>query len=75
MLLAVVLLAIWVRGPLLMAIIALATVLAAHEFYTMSRRAGYQPWYPAGVALALLLALRGYLGGDIVAGASVSSGA
>jgi phosphatidate cytidylyltransferase len=67
-LLAIVLAAIWLRGPLLVFAVAVAVALAAHEFYTMVRRAGYQPWYPAGVALALLLALRGYLGGDLFAG-------
>jgi phosphatidate cytidylyltransferase len=64
-LLAVVLAAIWLRGPLLMLAVAVAVVLAAHEFYTMARKAGYQPWYPAGIALALLLGLRGYLNGDM----------
>lgn len=49
--------------------IALAAGLAAHEFYLIARRAGYAPWYPAGVALSLLLALRGYLGGkDLLSG-------
>jgi phosphatidate cytidylyltransferase len=67
-LLAVVLAAIWVQGLLLMAAVALAAGLAAHEFYSVVRRAGYMPWYPAGLALALLLALRGYLGGDLLAG-------
>ncbi len=67
-LLALVLLAIWVRGPLLLAAVALAAGLAGHEFYTVVRRAGYQPWYSAGIALALLFALRGYLGGDMIAG-------
>ncbi len=67
-LLALVLLAIWVRGPLLLAAVALAGGLAGHEFYTVARRAGYLPWYSAGVALALLFALRGYLSGDMLAG-------
>lgn len=68
-LLALVLAAIWVKGLLLMALVALAAGLAAHEVYTIARRAGYNPWYPAGVALALLLALRGYLGGrDMLSG-------
>lgn len=67
-LLAVVLAAIWVRGPLLMAAVALAAGLAAHELYSMVRRAGYLPLYPLGVALALVLALRGYLLGDLFAG-------
>lgn len=67
-LLALVLLAIWLRGPLLMALVGLAAGLAAHEFYTMARRAGYLPWYAAGVAVALLLALRAYLAGDISTG-------
>jgi phosphatidate cytidylyltransferase len=67
-LLAVVLAAIWVRGPLLMVAVAVAAGLAAHEFYSMARRAGYLPLYPLGVALALILALRGYLLGDLFAG-------
>ena len=67
-LLALVLAAIWLRGPLLMVLVALATGLAAHEFFTIARRAGYEPLYPAGVALALLLGLRGYLGGDLLEG-------
>src|SRR6266436_6263594 len=67
-LLVIVLAAIWLRGSLLMALVALAAVLAAHEFYVMARRGGYRPWYPAGVALALLLALRGYLAGELGAG-------
>lgn len=67
-LLAVVLADIWVRGPLFALIVALAAVVAAHEFYTICRRAGYMPWYSAGLSLALLLALRGYLGGDLTLG-------
>lgn len=67
-LLAVVLIAVWVQGPLLMLAVALAAGLAAHEFYAICRRAGYMPWYPAGLALALLLALRAYLSGDLLAG-------
>lgn len=63
-LLALVLAALWVQGPLLLALVALATGLGAHELYTMARRAGYSPMYPMGVALALLLGLRGYLGTD-----------
>jgi len=62
-LLALVLAAIWVQGIVLMLVVALAAGLAAHEFYEMARRAGYAPWYPAGIALSLLLALRAYLGG------------
>lgn len=65
-LLAVVLAAIWLRGPLFALLIVLAAGVAAHEFYTICRRAGYMPWYPAGLSLALLLALRGYLGGDLM---------
>src|SRR3954452_1890924 len=61
-LLALVLAAIWFKGLLLLGLVGVAAVLAAHEFFTMTRRAGYLPWYPAGVALALLLAMRGYLG-------------
>jgi CDP-diglyceride synthetase len=72
-LLALVLVALWVRGPLLMALVALAAALAAHEFYTMARRAGYVPWYAAGVALGLLLALRAYLGGDLLAGIAAAT--
>jgi phosphatidate cytidylyltransferase len=71
-LLAIVLAAIWLRGPVLVTVVALASALAAHEFYTMVRKAGYQPWYPAGIALSLLLALRGYLGGDLLAGVAYS---
>jgi phosphatidate cytidylyltransferase len=68
--------AILLRGPLLMGLAAAAAVLAAHEFYSIARKAGYQPWYPIGIAGALLLSLRGYLSGDIVAGtASVEPGA
>ena len=67
-LLALVLVAIWQGGLLLMGLVALATALAAHEFYSMTRRAGYRPAYQAGVALALLLALRAYLAGDLGAG-------
>ena len=67
-LLALVLAAIWLRGPLLLALVAIAAVLAAHEFYTIVRRAGYRPWYPAGLALALLFALRSYIAGDFFAG-------
>jgi phosphatidate cytidylyltransferase len=71
-LLAIVLAAIWLRGPLLVAVVTVAAALAAHEFYTMVRKAGYQPWYPAGMALALLLALRSYLGGDLLTGSTYS---
>lgn len=67
LLLAVVLLALWLRGPLMLAFVAIATLLAAHEFYTIVRRAGYEPWYSAGIAIALLFALRSYIGGDIFA--------
>jgi phosphatidate cytidylyltransferase len=67
-LLAVVLLAIWLRGPLMMVLIALAAGIAAHEVFTMARRAGYDPWYPAGLALAILLSLRAYVSGDLAAG-------
>jgi len=63
-LVGVVLAAIFLKGLLLMALVALAAVLGSHELYTIARRAGYNPWYPAGVALALLLAMRGYLGGS-----------
>ena len=63
-LIALVLVAIWVRGPLLLALVALAAALSAHEFYTVVRRAGFAPWYSAGIALSLLLSVRGYLGGD-----------
>ena len=73
LLLALVLVAIWQGGLLLMGLIALATALAAHEFYTMARRAGYRPLYQAGVALALLLALRAYLAGDLGMGRASSS--
>jgi phosphatidate cytidylyltransferase len=55
-----------------MAAVALAAGLAAHEFYSMVRRAGYLPLYPLGVALALILALRGYLLGDLFAGVAYS---
>src|SRR5687768_12414424 len=68
LLLTLVLVAIWQGGLLLMGLVALATALAAHEFYTMVRRAGYRPLYQAGVALALLLALRAYLAGDLGVG-------
>ena len=64
-LLGLVLAAIWLKGLLLAGLVGLAAVLGAHELYTMARRAGYLPWYPAGVALALLLALRGYLGASV----------
>ncbi|HKP51713.1 MAG TPA: CDP-archaeol synthase [Chloroflexia bacterium] len=68
-LLALVLTAIWLQGLLLMFVVALASGLAAHEFYEIARRAGYAPWYPASIALSLLLAMRGYLGGkDLLAG-------
>lgn len=69
-LLAVVIAAIWLQGPLLVLALALAAGLAAHEFFNIVRRAGYMPWYPAGLSLALLLALRGYLGGDFLSGAA-----
>jgi phosphatidate cytidylyltransferase len=65
---AVVVAAILLRGPLLMALTGVAAALAAHEFYAIARRAGYVPWYPVGIATTLLLCLRGYLGGDIAAG-------
>lgn len=68
LLLAIVLVAIWQGGLLLMGLLALATALAAHEFYTMARCGGYNPLYQAGVALALLLGLRAYLAGDIGTG-------
>lgn len=68
LLLGVVLLAIWLRGPLLVVLVAAASVLAAHELFTIVRRVGYEPWYPAGLALALLFGLRGYLGGDLFSG-------
>jgi phosphatidate cytidylyltransferase len=68
-LLALVLTAIWIQGLLLMIVVALASGLAAHEFYEIARRAGYSPWYPVGIALSLLLAMRGYLGGkDLLSG-------
>jgi phosphatidate cytidylyltransferase len=68
-LLALVLAAIWLQGPLLMLAVALAAALGAHEFYNIARRAGHAPWYPAGVALSLLLALRAYLSGrDLLSG-------
>ncbi len=67
-LLALVLAAIWLRGLLLMVLVVGATVLGAHEFYTMMRRAGYRPFYPAGVALAVVLALRGYADGGLTGG-------
>lgn len=67
-LLALVLAAIWLQGPVLMLAVALAAGLAAHEFFTICRRAGYMPWYSAGLSLALLLALRGYLVGDLTVG-------
>jgi phosphatidate cytidylyltransferase len=70
--LALVLLAIWFRGPLLLLLVAAASLLAAHEFYTIVRRAGYEPWYSAGVALALLFGLRSYLGGDLFSGETYS---
>ncbi len=76
LLLVLALVAIWLDGLLLMGLVAVATALAAHEFYTMARHAGYRPLYQAGVALALLLALRAYLVGDFGAGrASFSPGA
>jgi phosphatidate cytidylyltransferase len=73
-LLAFVLLAIWLQGPLLMATVAVAAGLAAHEFYIVSRTAGYRPWYAAGLALSLLLALRAYLGGEAALTGSVYTG-
>lgn len=71
-LLALVLLAVWLRGPLLMLFVAVAALISAHELYTMARRSGYAPWYPAGLSLALLLALRAYVGEDL--GGTVSAG-
>lgn len=71
-LLVLVLAAIWLRGPLLLALVAIAALLAAHEFYTIVRRAGYRPWYPAGLALTLLFALRSYIAGDLFAGVAYS---
>jgi phosphatidate cytidylyltransferase len=71
-LLALVVAAILVQGLLLMALAAFAALLAAHEFYTITRRAGYLPWYSVGMAAALVLCLRGYVGGDIVAGKSIA---
>lgn len=68
-LLALVLAALWVRGPLLAVLVVVAAGLGAHEFFTMVRHAGYRPWYAAGVALALLLAARGYLGTELATGA------
>lgn len=65
-LLALVLGALWLQGLPLMGLVALATGLAAHELYTMARHAGYAPLYSAGIALSLLLALRAYLGGDLL---------
>jgi phosphatidate cytidylyltransferase len=73
-LIALVLAAIFLKGVLLMALVALAAGLAAHELYTIARRAGYNPWYPAGMALALLLALRGYLGGGEILSGVVYTG-
>ncbi len=67
-LLAVVIAAIWLQGVLLMLAVGLAAGVAAHEFYSVVRRAGYAPWYPVGLSLALLLALRAYLGGDLLSG-------
>ncbi len=52
-----------------MLVLAAFAGLGAHEVYIIARRAGYQPWYPAGIALSLFFALRGYLGGnDILSG-------
>ncbi|HEX8219129.1 MAG TPA: phosphatidate cytidylyltransferase [Chloroflexia bacterium] len=67
-LLAVVIAAIWLQGLLLMVCIVVAAGFAAHEFYSVVRRAGYKPWYLAGVPLALLLALRGYPEGNLISG-------
>jgi phosphatidate cytidylyltransferase len=51
-----------------MVCIVVAAGFAAHEFYSVVRRAGYKPWYLAGVPLALLLALRGYPEGNLISG-------
>ncbi|HYP41589.1 MAG TPA: CDP-archaeol synthase [Chloroflexia bacterium] len=64
-LLVLVLAAIWARGPLLMAAVLAATALAAYEFYSMARRAGYLPLKTLGITLALLLALRGDILGNL----------
>jgi phosphatidate cytidylyltransferase len=60
--------AILLRGLPLMVLAAAASVMAAHEFYTIARRAGYLPWYPVGIAAALVLSLRGYIDGDLATG-------
>jgi phosphatidate cytidylyltransferase len=60
--------AILLRGQPLMVLVGAAAVLAGHEFLTIARRSGYQPWYPVGIAAALVLSLRGYLSGDIASG-------
>ncbi len=64
--------AIYFDGLLLLGLAGAATVIAAAEFYAIARRAGYRPWYQVGIAAALLLCLRAYLDGDIMAGKASS---
>jgi phosphatidate cytidylyltransferase len=54
-LLAIVLIIIAVRGPLLVLGIGAAAVLGALEFYSIARKGGYVPWVAGGVFLTLVL--------------------
>lgn len=49
--------AVYEGGPLYFAVVAIASLLAAHEFYSMMIRGGYKPSYPLGMALTALLLL------------------
>lgn len=56
-LIPVVLWAVYKGGLLYFAAVAIASLLAAHEFYAMMAHGGYRPTYPLGMALTALLLL------------------
>ncbi len=55
-LLALVGLIAWLRGPVLVVAILAAAGIGAAEFYSMTRAGGFRPWAAGGVVLALGLA-------------------
>ena len=56
-LIPVVLWAVYKGGSFYFAAVAIASLLAAHEFYSMMIRGGHRPSYPLGMALTALLLL------------------
>lgn len=59
-LLPVVLGAAYLGGPSFAVAVAVAALLAGYEFYRMMRKAGYEPFYLAGLALIAVLMLDAY---------------